>query len=275
VVRGFGDTLTTITHTGTIHWVITDDQNIQQHIIIKEAYFVPGSNIRLLSPQHWAQTMQDNTPNPDGTWYKVVLYWNQQKHQKTINLDSGTNNIATMWSASGTHKFQSYCTQLTSDGVMDFAFPSNVTPDQVIAHDEFDHTTIDFDLGIDPDQDTPSTPRLTASDELIHWHRRYSHLSMKKIQHMASKGLLPRRIATCTIPLCQSCLFGKMTRKAWRTKPTSEQVHSIDTTKPGECISVDQLESPHPGLIGQMKGTPTRERYTAATVFVDHFSGYT
>ena len=35
---------------------------------------------------------------------------------------------------------------------------------------------------------------------------------------------------------------------------------------------VDQLESPAPGLIAQLKGIPTTKRYKAATIFVDHFS---
>ena len=44
-------------------------------------------------------------------------------------------------------------------------------------------------------------------------------------------------------------------------------------TKLGECVSVDQLESYMPGLIAQLRGTLTKARYKAATVFVDHFSG--
>jgi hypothetical protein len=36
--------------------------------------------------------------------------------------------------------------------------------------------------------------------------------------------------------------------------------------KPGQCVSVDQLESRH---------TPTRDRYTTATIFADHYSNYT
>ena len=43
-------------------------------------------------------------------------------------------------------------------------------------------------------------------------------------------------------------------------------------TAPGQCVSVDQMESPVPGLIAQLKGIPTRDRYKAATVFVDHYS---
>ena len=46
-------------------------------------------------------------------------------------------------------------------------------------------------------------------------------------------------------------------------------------TEPGQCISVDQLESPSPGLIAQLKGIPTMQRYNAATIFVDHYSRYT
>jgi hypothetical protein len=32
------------------------------------------------------------------------------------------------------------------------------------------------------------------------------------------------------------------------------------------------MQSPTPGLIGQLKGFPTTQRYMAATIFVDHFS---
>jgi hypothetical protein len=35
---------------------------------------------------------------------------------------------------------------------------------------------------------------------------------------------------------------------------------------------VDQLASPTPGLIAQLRGIPTTQRYTAATVYVDHYS---
>jgi hypothetical protein len=44
-------------------------------------------------------------------------------------------------------------------------------------------------------------------------------------------------------------------------------------TQPGECVSVDTLESPTPGLVAQAKGTLTNGRYNYATVFVDQYSG--
>ncbi len=43
-------------------------------------------------------------------------------------------------------------------------------------------------------------------------------------------------------------------------------------TKAGQYVSVDQLISMQVGFIAQLKGTLTKKRYTAATVFVDHYS---
>ncbi len=43
-------------------------------------------------------------------------------------------------------------------------------------------------------------------------------------------------------------------------------------TKAGQCVSVDQMISTQVGFIAQLKGTLTKNRYTAATIFVDHYS---
>ena len=43
-------------------------------------------------------------------------------------------------------------------------------------------------------------------------------------------------------------------------------------TEPGQIVSVDQLESPTPGFIAQLKGTLTKQRYEYTTVFVDQYS---
>ena len=96
-----------------------------------------------------------------------------------------------------------------------------------------------------------------------------------KMQSMAKRGLLPKKLAKCQIPTCTSCLYGKATRRPWRTKPKAgQQGGKLRTaTEPGQCISVDQLESTTPGLIAQVKGWLTKKRYRVATIFVDHYSG--
>jgi hypothetical protein len=97
------------------------------------------------------------------------------------------------------------------------------------------------------------------------------HLSMHKIQRLAATGLLTSNIAKCRVPLCQSCMYGLLTKHAWRTK---EKIHYISPKVhlPGQHVSVDQLESPVPGLVGQLKGKPTLARYKYAIIFMDTYS---
>jgi hypothetical protein len=62
-----------------------------------------------------------------------------------------------------------------------------------------------------------------------------------------------------------------MTKIPWRTKSKSNNpVH--EATYPGECVSVDQLQSTQAGFFAQLKGRLTTRRYNSATVFVDHYS---
>jgi hypothetical protein len=61
-----------------------------------------------------------------------------------------------------------------------------------------------------------------------------------------------------------------MTKVPWRGRETSSEL--FVATKAGQCVSVDQQISMQVGFIAQLKGTITKKRYTAATVFVDHYS---
>jgi hypothetical protein len=108
------------------------------------------------------------------------------------------------------------------------------------------------------------------------WHHKLNHLSPRKMQTMAKLGILPKALATCEVPICPACLYGKATKRPWRTKPgKGENGKKLRVaTTPEECVSVDQLESTTLGLIAQVKGCwMTTKRYRAATVFVDHYSG--
>ena len=84
--------------------------------------------------------------------------------------------------------------------------------------------------------------------------------------------LLSRRLALAHPPKCAGCVYGAMTKQPWRTKGIQNKGKLANVTRPGDCVSVDQLESPTAGLIAQLNGHLTRNRYKAATVFVDHFS---
>jgi len=63
-------------------------------------------------------------------------------------------------------------------------------------------------------------------------------------------------------------------RHPWRTKGAQALGALRRATYAGHCVAVDQCESPTPGLVTQIKGTPTKKRYTCATVFIDLFSDF-
>ena len=56
VIKGFGGSRTTNVQVGTLRWTWEDDQGAKHTFTIPNSYYVPGGNVRLLSPQHWAQT---------------------------------------------------------------------------------------------------------------------------------------------------------------------------------------------------------------------------
>ena len=103
-------------------------------------------------------------------------------------------------------------------------------------------------------------------------HQRFGHLSFTKLQQMARDGIIPKKFAKCPKPACSSCLYAKATRRQWRYKSARNDDEALKPTKPGEVISVDQLISPTPGLIAQLTGSLTKERYKAATIYVDQVS---
>ena len=113
----------------------------------------------------------------------------------------------------------------------------------------------------------------TAAQELLRYHHRYHHVSMAKLQCMAKQNIIPRRLANIKPPVCSACMFSKMTRRQWRNKRRKHWTDGKRAKKPGDLVSVDQLESPAPGLIAQMVGNLTNKRYKYATVYVDQYSG--
>jgi hypothetical protein len=106
--------------------------------------------------------------------------------------------------------------------------------------------------------------------KLMCWHYHPGHLSFAKLKQLALNGKIPRHLAKVKPPACVGCLFGAMTKVLWRGRETSSEV--FVGTKAGQSVSVDQLVSTQVGFIAQLKGTLTKKRYTAATVFVNHYS---
>jgi hypothetical protein len=98
-VQGINGYTNSLVRIGTIRWEIEDDEGRVHDLIIPESIYLPEATSRLLSPQHWAQSTNDNKPNLNGTWCatyqdKIILYWKQGQHRRTVNLDAQGNNVA-------------------------------------------------------------------------------------------------------------------------------------------------------------------------------------
>ena len=106
------------------------------------------------------------------------------------------------------------------------------------------------------------------STKLLRLHQRYGHISFHRLVEMANQGIINKKYAKCKIPVCSACLYAKATRKKWRDKGQSKYVKR-KITIPGQCVSVDQMVSPTPGLVAQISGKLTTKRYKYVTIFVD------
>jgi hypothetical protein len=126
-----------------------------------------------------------------------------------------------------------------------------------------------------PPQEEGEDTQLAAANnqtELMRWHYRLGHLPFVKLKQLALNGEIPKKLAKVKPPKCAGCLFGTMTKIPWRGRETKASHKVFIATKPGECISFDQMTSTEVGFYAQMKGKLTKKRYRCATVFVDHYS---
>jgi hypothetical protein len=98
------------------------------------------------------------------------------------------------------------------------------------------------------------------------------HLTFPKLKQLALNGKIPKKLAKLLPPKCAGCLFGVMTKLPWQGKETKANHEVFVATKPGECISVDQMTSMEVGFYAQLKGKLTKKRYKCDTIFVNDFS---
>ena len=63
-------------------------------------------------------------------------------------------------------------------------------------------------------------------------------------------GILPKKLKACNPPTYAICIYGSMTKRPWRSKPSKlPKDKSIIIVRPGQCISVDQMEIREEGFI--------------------------
>ena len=239
----------------------------------------------------------------------IELHWDQCKYKRTIRLDTLVN-IALVRSAPGYKRFHAFCHEigqieasiLNENEMYSMPAETNMVSDNDGSEDEADATDDEQDDdSINTENEEPATRRhpdlpndvfsdlrddgeatvipededvqySTAQAELLAWHYRLGHSPFAKIRQMSARGDLPAYLSTCKIPKCAACMYGKATKRAWRSKSPVNSLRTPPATAPGAVVAIDQMISSTQGLIGQMRGFLTRQRYTVTTVFVDHYS---
>ena len=92
---------------------IRDSNGTVCGLIIPDSFYVPNGEHRLISPQHWAQTLRKTTGDDNVScitkWDKAICTWNNGKHTRTVPVDS--QNVFTFQLATGYKKFTAFCTE--------------------------------------------------------------------------------------------------------------------------------------------------------------------
>lgn len=290
---------------GTIRWKIQDDYGEVHTFSIENALYVPDGCMRLLSPQHVAQQGRiDSQDVPTFSSKQIidrnVLEWGSQRQHKCTVHNTTRSNVPVMHTAPSTSSYQVFMTEAESskpfqnlttveiDNLLNDSSSSQTkgdnsdNPVSAVTQDDWVEENIqDFIIGepkqtqaqqVQSDQEG-ARAATTKQAELLRWHYRLGHVSFKTLQRLATAGVIPKSLADVRIPFCACCSFGKQGRTPWRHRGQKNKIR--EATAPGECVSVDQMESTNAGFFGQAKGRLTKQRYKYATVFVDHFSRYT
>ena len=312
-IKGFGGTRHFKVWTGTIRWTWDDDEGKQHTFSIPKSYYIPEGNIRLLSPQHWAQTRPGNDKlgtGEDTNAHTTTLYWNDKSSKRTVPLDRDGSNVATFRLSPGFAKFHAYCAETGSDPSpqreMDPLTVNDmraVKPDYIPDEGEDDTNTenvpeADPDPGWEhselPSKHTeinlnPSTPEggveppqvITDEEDRVKEtpvaELLRLHYNFGHTPFSKLQQMAKRGVLPSRLAKCYIPICSACQyAKATKRKwrpKTSKNYKPFKATAPGQVVSVDQLVSPTPGLIAQMSGFITDKRYKYATVFVDQFSG--
>jgi hypothetical protein len=98
-------------------------------------------------------------------------------------------------------------------------------------------------------------------------------MNFGKMQDLAQQGCLPKSISTCELPICCSYQLGKAQCHPV-TSPSKVQPIDSGGLQPGDCLSVNQIESLAPGYADTYSGKPTSECYYATSLYNDHASHF-
>ena len=106
----------------------------------------------------------------------------------------------------------------------------------------------------------------------------FGHLPFAQMGKLVQHKILPQKFSKLRGKpiLCPPCMFGRMRRRAWRSKGDKNvrQIQKQNEAFPRAKASADQLVVAQPGLVPRFDGKHTNERICGVTGFIDHHTGF-
>ena len=242
---------------GTLLWQIEDDSGIKHKITIKDAYYCSQAPLRLLCPQQWASQREKELGPEHNTSFTTKAHYSRLSWSEfalTVPHDDKTN--LPLWrTAPGYHQVvmnAATTPTLTPEAAVVSDDEASVEEQQQVDRVEPQTVKFPFDSHEEITRKTHQHEEVTVSSkdqlELLRIHNKLGHVSFKLLKNMAKQGLIPAMLANIDPPKCPSCIYGKQTKRPWRTKAKPTPIGGRKPTNPGDCVSVDQLLSKTPGL---------------------------
>jgi len=292
---------------GDVEISFKDDHGKCHKISLQSAYYFPDSPVNIISVTALAHQLGDH----NGTYVKTcmqhsIFTWDHDKHHCTLlHPASGLPELPLIL-----HNAESAFTTFMNKFDQCFVFanrtsqskssqstPADISPAEarlltspsscirkVHFKDDEGAKLLTSDsscikkVHFKDDEDNASSHSLSIlQDEFLQWHERLNHIPLSRMITLAEKGFLPKKFLQLrqSLPPCGVCLFGHARRRPWRSKGPPSSIKKASETYPGAGTSTDQLVSAQPGLVPQFSGALTSDRINGATIFVDHYSGYT
>ena len=193
---------------------------------------------------------------------KKILYWEGGKFYKQLILDKGSNCgfIRTIPPYRNYNKFAMNSQNgQSNDEWRDIEAPKSYKENQT-DEDIEPRTLFNFDKSRHKMEELQHIQKDDKiQKELWHWNLKLNHLAFPRIKFMALQGKLPKSLNSTEVLFGPTYAYSKATRKPRRNKNGNSKLK--ETTKPGQCVSVDTFESLAAGFVAKINGSRTNKRY--------------
>ena len=113
-IKRFAGARTNNPKSGTLCWQWSYDSGKIHTFEIPNSYYVPSCELRLLSPQHWAQTRKPvdrETTRCITSSVNIYLQWTNgdENYELTLPLNKRGSNVGTLYSHPGYNKYDLFC----------------------------------------------------------------------------------------------------------------------------------------------------------------------